>query len=98
MSPTDNSTPRHRTGREASSLSASLLGDELEKRRDQLRATLPIRRVVGPADVATLAVHIMSKRGLPGATYDVDGDQQLVGAPDGGSPTRAGGCGTRPST
>jgi NAD(P)-dependent dehydrogenase (short-subunit alcohol dehydrogenase family) len=28
-------------------LSALLLGDELEKRRSQLRATLPIRRVVG---------------------------------------------------
>src|SRR5712691_8462234 len=36
-------------------LSASLLGDELDKRRDQLRATLPIGRVVGPADVAALA-------------------------------------------
>jgi NAD(P)-dependent dehydrogenase (short-subunit alcohol dehydrogenase family) len=31
-------------------LSASLLGDDLDKRRDQLRASLPIRRVVGPAD------------------------------------------------
>ena len=30
-------------------LSASLLGDDLDKRRDQLRATLPIGRVVGPA-------------------------------------------------
>jgi hypothetical protein len=34
------------------SLSASLLGDELEDRRNQLHAMLPIRRVVGPADVA----------------------------------------------
>ena len=59
-------------------LSASLLGDELEKRRDQLRATLPIRRVVGPADVAALAVHIMSNTALTGATYDIDGGQQLV--------------------
>ena len=41
-------------------LSASLLGDELENRRNQLRATLPIRRVVGPRDVAALAVHIMT--------------------------------------
>ena len=32
-------------------LSASLLGDRLEERRDQLRAMLPIGRVVGPADV-----------------------------------------------
>jgi NAD(P)-dependent dehydrogenase (short-subunit alcohol dehydrogenase family) len=59
-------------------LSASLLGDDLEKRRDKLRATLPIRRVVGPADVAALAVHIMSNTALTGATYDIDGGQQLV--------------------
>jgi NAD(P)-dependent dehydrogenase (short-subunit alcohol dehydrogenase family) len=59
-------------------LSASLLGDGLDARRDQLRATLPIRRVVGPADVAALAVHIMTNTALTGATYDVDGGQQLV--------------------
>jgi NAD(P)-dependent dehydrogenase (short-subunit alcohol dehydrogenase family) len=59
-------------------LSASLLGDELENRRNQLRATLPIRRVVGPADVAALAVHIMTNTALTGVTYDVDGGQQLV--------------------
>jgi NAD(P)-dependent dehydrogenase (short-subunit alcohol dehydrogenase family) len=59
-------------------LSASLLGDELDKRRNQLRATLPIRRVVGPADVAALAVHIMTNTALTGATYDIDGGQQLV--------------------
>jgi NAD(P)-dependent dehydrogenase (short-subunit alcohol dehydrogenase family) len=59
-------------------LSASLLGDELDNRRNQLRATLPIRRVVTPADVAALAVHIMTNTALTGATYDVDGGQQLV--------------------
>jgi NAD(P)-dependent dehydrogenase (short-subunit alcohol dehydrogenase family) len=59
-------------------LSASLLGDALENRRSQLRATLPIHRVVGPADVAALAVHIMTNTALTGATYDVDGGQQLV--------------------
>src|SRR5438445_408200 len=59
-------------------LSAALLGDELENRRNQLRATLPIRRVVGPADVAALAVHIMTNTALTGATYDIDGGQQLV--------------------
>jgi NAD(P)-dependent dehydrogenase (short-subunit alcohol dehydrogenase family) len=59
-------------------LSASLLGDHLEERRNQLRATLPIRRVVGPADVAALAVHIMTNTALTGATYDLDGGQQLV--------------------
>jgi len=61
-------------------LSASLLGSDLEKRRDQLRATLPIRRVVGPDDVAALAVHIMSNTALTGATYDIDGGEQLVSA------------------
>lgn len=59
-------------------LSASLLGDELESRRKQLRATLPIRRVVRPGDVAALAVHIMTNTALTGATYDVDGGQQLI--------------------
>ena len=61
-------------------LSAELLGDNLEKRRDQLRTTLPIKRVVGPADVAALAVHIMSNTALTGATYDIDGGQQFVAA------------------
>jgi len=59
-------------------LSATLLGDELENRRNQLRATLPIRRIVQPADVAALAVHIMINTALTGATYDIDGGQQLV--------------------
>ncbi len=59
-------------------LSASLLGDQLEERRNELRATLPIARVVGPADVAALAVHIMSNTALTGATYDIDGGQQFV--------------------
>jgi NAD(P)-dependent dehydrogenase (short-subunit alcohol dehydrogenase family) len=60
-------------------LSADLLGSELENRRQQLRETNPIRRVVGPEDVAALAVHIMSNTALTGATYDIDGGQQLVG-------------------
>jgi NAD(P)-dependent dehydrogenase (short-subunit alcohol dehydrogenase family) len=59
-------------------LSASLLGDDIEKRRDQLRATLPIGRVVEPADVAALAVHVMVNTALTGATYTIDGGQQLV--------------------
>jgi NAD(P)-dependent dehydrogenase (short-subunit alcohol dehydrogenase family) len=59
-------------------LSASLLGDQLEDRRNELRATLPIGRVVGPADVAALAVHIMTNTALTGATYDIDGGQQFV--------------------
>ena len=59
-------------------LSATLLADRLEERRNELRATLPIGRVVGPADVAALAVHIMSNTALTGATYDIDGGQQFV--------------------
>lgn len=59
-------------------LSARLLGDDLEKRREQLRATLPIGRVVGPEDVAALAVHLMTNTALTGATYDIDGGQQFV--------------------
>jgi NAD(P)-dependent dehydrogenase (short-subunit alcohol dehydrogenase family) len=61
-------------------LSASLLGDDLDKRREQLRATLPIGRVVGPDDVAALAVHLMTNTALTGATYDIDGGQQFVPA------------------
>jgi NAD(P)-dependent dehydrogenase (short-subunit alcohol dehydrogenase family) len=59
-------------------LSARLLGGQLDARREELRATLPIGRVVEPADVAALAVHIMVNTALTGATYDVDGGQQLV--------------------
>ena len=59
-------------------LSASLLGDKLEERREELRTTLPIGRVVGPADVAALAVHIMTNTALTGATYDIDGGEQFV--------------------
>ncbi|TDW95422.1 MULTISPECIES: SDR family oxidoreductase [Kribbella] len=59
-------------------LSARLLGDQLEQRRAELRDTLPIRRVVGPDDVAALIIHLMTNTALTGATYDVDGGQQLL--------------------
>jgi NAD(P)-dependent dehydrogenase (short-subunit alcohol dehydrogenase family) len=59
-------------------LSARLLGDQIEARRDELRSKLPIGRVVTPADVAALAVHIMINTALTGATYDIDGGQQFV--------------------
>jgi NAD(P)-dependent dehydrogenase (short-subunit alcohol dehydrogenase family) len=59
-------------------LSASLLGDQLDARRDELRTTLPIGRVVGPEDVARLAVHLMANTAVTGACYDIDGGQQLV--------------------
>ncbi len=59
-------------------LSAALLGDALDERRAELRAALPIGRVIGPADVAALAVHLMTNTALTGATYDIDGGQQLL--------------------
>jgi len=59
-------------------LSAAILGDQLDRRREQLRETLPIGRVVGAADVAALAVHLMTNTAITGATFDIDGGQQLV--------------------
>ena len=59
-------------------LSERILGGQLEARREQLRTTLPIRRVVGPADIATLAIHLMTNTAITGATLDIDGGQQLV--------------------
>jgi NAD(P)-dependent dehydrogenase (short-subunit alcohol dehydrogenase family) len=59
-------------------LSASVLGDGLEARRQELRETLPIGRVIGPDDVAALAIHLMANTALTGATYDIDGGQQFV--------------------
>jgi len=37
----------------------------LQARREELRATLPIGAVVGPADVAALAVRIMTNVRIP---------------------------------
>ena len=34
--------------------------------------------MIEPADVAALAVHIMTNTALTGATYDIDGGEQLV--------------------
>jgi NAD(P)-dependent dehydrogenase (short-subunit alcohol dehydrogenase family) len=61
-------------------LSAALLGDQLDARREQLRTTLPIRRVVGPEDVAALAVHVMTNTAITGATLVIDGGQELLPA------------------
>ena len=58
--------------------SASLPGDQIDERREQLRTTLPIGRVVGPADIAALAVHLMTNTAVTGATFDIDGGQQLI--------------------
>jgi NAD(P)-dependent dehydrogenase (short-subunit alcohol dehydrogenase family) len=59
-------------------LSAAILGDRIDQRRKELRKTLPIGRVVGPADVAALAVHLMTNTAITGATFDIDGGQQLI--------------------
>jgi NAD(P)-dependent dehydrogenase (short-subunit alcohol dehydrogenase family) len=59
-------------------LSASILGDGLEARRQELRDTLPIGRVVQPQDVAALAVQLMTNTAITGATLDIDGGQQFV--------------------
>ena len=59
-------------------LSAELLSDQLDAHREHLCTTLPIGRVVSPADVAALAVHLMVNTAVTGATFDIDGGQQLV--------------------
>jgi NAD(P)-dependent dehydrogenase (short-subunit alcohol dehydrogenase family) len=61
-------------------LAASYFDDDkaIEARREELRATSPIRRVVTPADVAATAVHLMVNTAITGATFDVDGGQRLI--------------------
>ena len=59
-------------------LPASLLGDEIDERREQLRTALSIGRVVRSTDIAALAVHLMTNTAVTGATFDIDGGQQLV--------------------
>jgi NAD(P)-dependent dehydrogenase (short-subunit alcohol dehydrogenase family) len=60
-------------------LAAEALGDQLELRREELTSRLPIRRVIGPTDVAALALHLMSNTAVTGATFDIDGGQQVAG-------------------
>ena len=59
-------------------MSAAMLGDRLSARRQQLETTLPIRRVIGPADIAALAVHLMTNTAVTAATFVIDGGQQLI--------------------
>jgi NAD(P)-dependent dehydrogenase (short-subunit alcohol dehydrogenase family) len=59
--------------------SAATLGDRLSGRREQLGTALPIRRVVGAADIAALAVHLMANTAITGGTFEIDGGQRLVG-------------------
>jgi NAD(P)-dependent dehydrogenase (short-subunit alcohol dehydrogenase family) len=58
-------------------LPTSLPGNRRSERREQLLTTLPFGRVVGPADIATLAVHLMTNTAVTGATFDIEGGQQL---------------------
>jgi NAD(P)-dependent dehydrogenase (short-subunit alcohol dehydrogenase family) len=57
--------------------SAATLEDGV-RRGERLAPTLPIRRVVGPADVAALAIHLMRNTAITGGTFEIDGGQQLV--------------------
>jgi NAD(P)-dependent dehydrogenase (short-subunit alcohol dehydrogenase family) len=59
-------------------LSAAVLGDHLDSRRKELSDVLPIRRVISPGDVAALAIHLMTNTAVTGATFDIDGGQQLI--------------------
>jgi NAD(P)-dependent dehydrogenase (short-subunit alcohol dehydrogenase family) len=43
-----------------------------------VRVNLIAAGSVGPADVATLAVHLMTNTAVTGATFEIDGGQQLV--------------------
>jgi NAD(P)-dependent dehydrogenase (short-subunit alcohol dehydrogenase family) len=61
-----------------SRLSESVLEDDLGSRRNQLDETLSMHRLVGPADVADLAVRVMSNAAITGTTYDVDDRQPIA--------------------
>jgi NAD(P)-dependent dehydrogenase (short-subunit alcohol dehydrogenase family) len=62
-------------------LAAAILGDRIDARREELRTTLPIRRVIDAGDIAALAVHLMTNTAVTGATLDIDGGQQLIEGP-----------------
>jgi NAD(P)-dependent dehydrogenase (short-subunit alcohol dehydrogenase family) len=58
--------------------SAAVLGDRRSARREYLETTLPIRRVVDLADVAALAVHLMTNTAVTGSSFEIDGGQHVV--------------------
>ena len=60
------------------SLSASILGAGLDARREQLRASPAHKASRRPGDVATLALDLMTNTAITGATFDIDGGQQLL--------------------
>ena len=39
---------------------------------------LPIRRVIAPADIAALAIHLMTNTAITAETFVIDGGQQLI--------------------
>ena len=64
-------------------LSARLLATTSTSAATSCAPHSAIGRVVGPADVAALAIHLMTNTALTGATYDIDGGQQIVSASGG---------------
>ncbi len=61
-------------------LSEATFGDQIDARREELRSISPIRRVLCSADIAALAVHLMTNTAISGATFDIDDGQRLVEA------------------
>ena len=43
-----------------------------------VRVNLIAAGFVGPADIAALAIHLMTNAAVTGATFDIDGGQQLI--------------------
>ena len=54
------------------------MGAKLDGFFGDCAVTLPIGRVVGPDDIARLALHLMTNTAFTGATLDIDGGQQLI--------------------
>ena len=63
-------------------LSAALLGDDLEARREQLRATLPIRRVIGPDDILVVTPYNAQIREIEAALIGGRHAEPRVGTVD----------------
>jgi NAD(P)-dependent dehydrogenase (short-subunit alcohol dehydrogenase family) len=57
---------------------ASLPGDQINERRMQPPAVPATDRVIAPADIAALAIHLMTNTAITGATIDIIGGQQLT--------------------
>lgn len=59
-------------------LTRGALGDRFDARAAELARSLPIRRVVGPDDVAALVVHLFHNGAITGAVTTIDGGQSLL--------------------